>query len=160
MVAFVVSVAGAALAGLIAGAFVATRGARERGAVHAETLGELARAETKLEAANTARIREKDISDDLRQVVRQKDVEVAGLREHLAVANTQINNHDRDTALVQRELSSLRSRFHDIAGLEAENATLRVIATKVAVLEERLQEHEPDDPAVIDLRENRREYAE
>lgn len=71
-----------------------------------------------------------------------------------AVAADEIQARTDDAAVARRQADQLRSRFADIAGLEAEIASLRVIAARVPDLQRRIAEYETAGE-VVDLREGR-----
>lgn len=140
---FVLIVGAATLAGGLVGATLIIWRDRRPMELYRQTLESLRSAEVKNKAA-TDQI--DSLRSDLSHVTEQLDA--ANHRE--AIRGTQAN-------VAVQQLSSYKTRFDDIIGLETEIASLRVVAGRVPGLERRIAELEPN---IIDLRERRHELSD
>ena len=150
---FVLFLCGAAIIGLGAGVAIG----RWRGARIGRTGGDGAQRQAVLkaeldDAVRTSR-REVQGRNRLRAELDDVSAELADNTKSLITTRAELEQVTDRATVATREAGELRARLTDIVGLEAENATLRVIVARVPSLEQRLAECEPTGPEVIDLRE-------
>ncbi len=155
VVVFVLIVVGATLAGVVVGGLVVRWRAGRRSQQAARAEERAAVLKTELDATRRAKRREKNKCDRLQSELADAASEIERLETGLAEAARQVDGQADDVAVASRKLQEFQTRFSDIVGLEADIATLRVIAARVPELERRLAECEANESEVIDLRERR-----
>ncbi len=152
---FVLIVAGAALAGTVLGGLVVRWRMGRRRIQTARAEERVAVLKTELDATRRAKRREKNKGDRLQTELTDTTAEVERLEAELEVAAREMDGQADEAAVASHELREFKAKFSDIVGLEADIATLRVMAAQVPELERRLAECEGDGSEVIDLREPR-----
>lgn len=150
---FVVLLIGAVLTGFLLGSAVAKWRSAHRSRVAGSGAERNAALQAELDDAVRSLRHELQTRKQLNRDLDDARAELTRVRADLAAATEDLEVARAKATIADREAAVLRDRFSDIVGLEAENATLRVLAAQIPDLERRLAECEPDGPEVIDLRE-------
>lgn len=163
--------AGSALVGGLIAALFGVRNRRAARRVHRDMRQSITTAQAELDDAVAALQREQTRANEFRLDRDTASAEAMRLRAQLEELTRQLDRERDRAAVAGRQLADFQARFTDIVGLEAEIATLRVIAERVPTLERRLAELEgtPNpsralrppsdatpgfDPPTIDLRDS------